>query len=111
MPITCCGIFLSHSIPATNIATSPISTLYFDFINAAPEFIPITEAKIYSIYDNKLQTQSPLMEVKRDRIIMIFPAEAKSVMAELEDVVESKEEYSGKPLEGSFYIDPFKKQS
>lgn len=82
---------------------------FSDFMNAAPEFIPITEAKIFSVYDNKLASEPELVEVKRDQIILIYPEESRPVLEEIEEVVERKEDYPDKSME-SMYIDLTKKQ-
>jgi hypothetical protein len=82
---------------------------FSDFMNAALEFIPVTEAKIFSVYDNKLSSQAELVEVRRDQIILIYPEEARSIIEELEEIVESREDYPDKSME-SMYVDLTKKQ-
>ncbi|MDI6783214.1 MAG: hypothetical protein QME64_03850 [bacterium] len=81
---------------------------FSDFVNAAPEFIPVTEAKIYTVYENQLSSETPLLEIRRDQIIVIYPVEARPVLEELEGVVENQEDYPDKSLE-SVYIDLTKK--
>jgi hypothetical protein len=75
-----------------------------DFVNASPEFIPVTSAKIFTVYDNQLSSETPLLEIRRDQIILIYPEETRPVLEELEGVVESQEDYPDKSLE-SIYID------
>jgi len=81
---------------------------FSDFVNASPEFIPVTGAKIFTIYENQLSSEAPLLEIRRDQIVMIYPVEARPILEELEGVVESQEDYPDKSLE-SVYIDLTKK--
>jgi hypothetical protein len=81
---------------------------FSDLLNAAPEFIPITNAKIFSVYDDQLRSQAELVEVRRDQIILIYPEEARSVPEEIEEVIEPKEAFPDKTME-SVYIDLTKK--
>ncbi|MCX7918264.1 MAG: hypothetical protein N3A72_01395 [bacterium] len=82
---------------------------FSDFMNAAPEFIPITDAKIFAISDDRLISEPKLLEIRRDQIIFIYPLEAVPVLEELEEVAEVKEDFPDKSLE-SMYIDLTKKQ-
>lgn len=72
---------------------------FTDFFNAAPEFIPVTDAKIFTVYANELKEQISLLEIRRDQIILIYPEEARPVLEEIEGTIESQEDYPEKPLE------------
>ena len=82
---------------------------FSDFMNAAPEFIPVTEAKIFSVVDDHLIAEPNLLEIRRDRIILVYPEESQSILEELEAVAKSKEDYLDNEME-SMYIDLTKKQ-
>jgi hypothetical protein len=81
---------------------------FSDFMNAAPEFIPITDAKIFLVYDNKLNSEPNLIEVRRNQIIIIYPEAARSVLEEIDEIIEPEEAYPDKSM-GSTYIDLTKK--
>lgn len=82
---------------------------FSDFMNAAPEFIPVTDTKIYTISDDKLISEPKLLEIRRDQIVLIYPTEAVPILEELEEIIDSKEDYPDKSME-SMYIDLTKKQ-
>lgn len=53
----------------------PINSRFTDFMNAEIRhgFIPVTNAEVYSLSEDKLLYKTPLLNVNKNFIVMAFP--------------------------------------